>query len=162
MEVWRCSPSRFTGCLFDTGHGGRCLWLQMFFLSVHKSSIVCVVVIEKPHKKTEMYSSVDTKVNGRKSLPYKIAGELFSPLNLHLLTLIGKRTYIYSLLLENKQWEWIDVGLAQKLFLTPNLHLFTLIGKQAIRVSKCRFGGINNSPAKFISTRFYSDFHANQ
>jgi hypothetical protein len=34
-------------------------------------------VIEKPHKKIETYSSVDTKVDGRKPSPYKMAGELF-------------------------------------------------------------------------------------
>ncbi len=66
-------------------------------------TIVCVVVIVKPHKKTETYSSIDTKVNGRKPSPYKTAGELFFPPNLHLLTLTGKWIYIYSLLLENKQ-----------------------------------------------------------
>jgi hypothetical protein len=53
-------------------------------------TIVCVVVIEKPHKKTETYSSIDTKVSGLKPSPYKTAGELFIPPNLHLLTLIGK------------------------------------------------------------------------
>jgi hypothetical protein len=66
------------------------------------TSLLCVVVIEKPHKKTEMYSSIDTKVDGRKPLPYKMAGELFIPPNLHVLTLIGKRTYIYSHLTKNK------------------------------------------------------------
>jgi hypothetical protein len=59
--------------------------------------------IPVPHKKTDTYSSIDTKVHGRKPLPYKMAGELFFPPNLHLLTLIGKRTYIYSHLSENKQ-----------------------------------------------------------
>jgi hypothetical protein len=34
--------------------------------------------------------------------------------------------------------------------------------KKAIRVSRCRFGGINISPANFTSTRFDSDFHAKQ
>ncbi len=34
--------------------------------------------------------------------------------------------------------------------------------KKAIRVSRCRFGGINISPANFTSTCFYSDFHAKQ
>ncbi len=53
--------------------------------------VLCVVVIEKPHKKTDTYSSVDTKVNGRKPSPYKTEGELFS-----------HQTYIYSLLLENE------------------------------------------------------------
>jgi hypothetical protein len=53
-------------------------------------------VIEKPHKRTETYSSVDAKVDGRKPLPYKMAGELFIPPNLHVLTLIVKQTYIYS------------------------------------------------------------------
>ncbi len=60
-------------------------------------------MIEKPHKKTETYSSVDAKVNGRKPLPYKMAEELFIPPNLHLLTLIGKRTCIYSHLTKNEQ-----------------------------------------------------------
>jgi hypothetical protein len=59
-------------------------------------------VIEKPHKKAETYSSIDTKVNGRKPLPYKMVGELFIPPNLHLLALIGKQTYIYSHLTKNK------------------------------------------------------------
>jgi hypothetical protein len=72
-------------------------------------------MIEKPYKKTKTYSSIDTKVNGRKPSPYKMAGELFFPPNLHLLTLIRKN----------------------------NLHLLTLIGKQAIRVSRCRFRAKN-------------------
>jgi hypothetical protein len=54
------------------------------------TSLMCVVVIEKPHKKTETYSPVDTRVNGRKPSPNKMAGELFFPPNLHLLTLIEK------------------------------------------------------------------------
>jgi hypothetical protein len=53
-------------------------------------------VIEKPHKKTETYSSVDTNVDGGKPFPYKMAGELFILPNLHVITLIGKQTYIYS------------------------------------------------------------------
>jgi hypothetical protein len=32
---------------------------------------VCVVVIEKHHKKTEKYSSVDTNLHGRKPSPYE-------------------------------------------------------------------------------------------
>jgi hypothetical protein len=72
------------------------------------------VVIEKPHKKSFTYSSLDTKANRRKQLPYKMAGELFSPPNLHLLTLLGKR---------------VDIGLAGELFFPPNLHLLTLLGK---------------------------------
>jgi hypothetical protein len=60
------------------------------------------MVIEKPHKKTKTYSSIDTKVDGRKPLPYKRAGELFILPNLHVLTLIGKRTYIYSHLTKNE------------------------------------------------------------
>jgi hypothetical protein len=70
---------------------------------------------------------------------------IFLPPNLHLLTLLRKQ---------------VNVGLAGKLFFPPNLHLLTPIGKQAIRVSRCRFGRINNSPANFTSTCFYSDFHA--
>jgi hypothetical protein len=73
------------------------------------------VVIEKPHKKSYTHSSVDTKVNGRKQLLYKMAGELFFLPNLHLLTLLGKQ---------------VDVGLAEDLFFPPKLHLLTLCGKQ--------------------------------
>ncbi len=69
----------------------------------HHITIVCVVVIEKPYKKTKTYSSIYTKVNRRKPLSYKMAGELFFPPNVHPLTLIGKRTYIYSHLAKNKQ-----------------------------------------------------------
>jgi hypothetical protein len=76
---------------------------------------MCVVVIEKPHKKSYTYSSVDTKVNGRKQLPYKMAGELFFMPNLHLLTLLGKQ---------------VDISLAGELFSLLNLHLLTLHGKQ--------------------------------
>jgi hypothetical protein len=72
-------------------------------------------VIEKPHKKTETYSSVDTKVNGRKQLPYKTMGELIFLSNLHLLTLLGRQ---------------VDVGLAGELFFLPNLHLLTLLGNE--------------------------------
>ncbi len=54
-------------------------------------TLVCVAVIEKPHKKTWSYSSIDTKVNGKKQSPYKMVGELFFRPNLHLLTLIGKQ-----------------------------------------------------------------------
>ncbi len=61
------------------------------------------MVIEKPHKKTETYSSINTNLNGRKPLPYKAKGELFIPPNLHLLTFIGKQTYIYSHLAKNEQ-----------------------------------------------------------
>jgi hypothetical protein len=72
-------------------------------------------VIEKPHKKSYTYSSIDTKINRRKQLPYKTAGELCFPPNLHILTLLGKQ---------------VDVGLVGELFFPPNLHLFTLLGKQ--------------------------------
>jgi hypothetical protein len=72
-------------------------------------------VIEKPHKKSYTYSSVNTKVNRRKQLPYKTAGELFFLPNLHLLTLLGKQ---------------VDVGLGGELFFLPNLHLLTLLEKQ--------------------------------
>jgi hypothetical protein len=42
----------------------------------------------------------------------------------------------------------------EKLFSPPNLHLLTLIGKQAIRVSRCRFGGKIIFPAKPTFTHF--------
>jgi hypothetical protein len=62
----------------------RCLESQKIGIPIPKFGILV------PHKKTDTYSSVDTKVHERKPLPYKMAGELFSPPNLHLLTLIGK------------------------------------------------------------------------
>ncbi len=97
---------------------------------------MCVLVIEKPHKKSYTYSSVDTKVNGRKQLQCKTAGELFFPPNLHLLTLLGKQ---------------VDVGLAGELFFLPNLHLLTLLGKRVDvgLVGKLFF------PAKPTSTHSY-------
>ncbi len=57
-------------------------------------TIVCVV--------TGDWETLWEKVYGRKPLPYKTAGELFIPPNLHLFTLIGKRTYIYSHLTKNE------------------------------------------------------------
>jgi hypothetical protein len=56
----------------------------------------------RPKKKSNTNSFVNTKVHGRKPLPYKMVGELFFPPNLHLLTLNGKQTNIYSHLMENK------------------------------------------------------------
>jgi hypothetical protein len=75
----------------------RCLESQKIGIPIPKFGIPV------PHKKTNTYSSVDTKVHGRKPLPYKMAGEFYFPPNLHLLTHIGKQTYIYSYLLENEQ-----------------------------------------------------------
>jgi hypothetical protein len=118
-------------------------------------------VIEKPHKKTEMYSSIDTKVDGRKPSPYKTAGELFIPPNLHVLTLIGKQTYIYSHLTKTSiRVSRCRFG-AKIIFPTKPTSTHTY-WKKAIGVSRCRFGGINISPANFTSTCFYSDFHAKQ
>jgi hypothetical protein len=97
-------------------------------------------VIEKPHKKSYTYSSIDTKVNERKQLPYKMAGEFFFPPDLHILTLLGKQ---------------VDVGLAGKLFFPPNLHLLTLLGKQV---------DVGLAPELFFScqTYIYSLFLENE
>ena len=62
-------------------------------------------------------------------------------------------------------WVWRDK------YFSPQLHVYEkrfpakhtsthTYWKKAIRVSRCRFGGINSSPANFASTCFYSDFHA--
>jgi hypothetical protein len=75
----------------------RCLESQKIGIPIPKFGIPV------PCKKTDTYSSIDTKVQGRKPSPYKTAGEPFFPPNLHLLTLIGKLTYIYSHLTENEQ-----------------------------------------------------------
>jgi hypothetical protein len=88
-------PKILVGFFFEF----QCLESQKITIPIPKFGIPV------PHEKIDTYSSVDTKVHGRKPLPYKTAGELFFPPNLHLLTLIGKRTFIYSHLLENKQLE---------------------------------------------------------
>jgi hypothetical protein len=54
-----------------------------------------------------------------------------------------------------------------ELFFPPNLHLLTLLEKQvdvglAAELFFSAKGRINNSPANFTSTCFYSDFHAKQ
>jgi hypothetical protein len=76
-------------------------------------------VIEKPHQKIYTYSSVDTKVNGRKQLPY------YSPANVNLLIIFPPTSHLLTLL--GKQ---VDVKLAGGLDFPPNHHLFTLLGKQ--------------------------------
>jgi hypothetical protein len=72
-----------------------------------------------------------------------LAGELFFPPNLHLLTLIEKQ---------------VDVGLAGKIIFPAkptSTHSYW-------KTSRCEVGGINNSPTIFASTCFYLDFHAKQ
>jgi hypothetical protein len=101
----------------------RCLESQKIGIPIPKFGILV------PHKKTDTYSSVDTKVHGRKPSPYKTAGELFFPPYLHLLTLVGKQI----------------------------LHLLTLNGKRAIRVSRCRFGAKIIFPTKPTSTHSYGE-----
>jgi hypothetical protein len=80
---------------------------------------VCVVVIEKPHKKTYTYSSVDTKVNRRKQSPY------YSPPNVHLLIIFLPTSHLLTLLGKR-----VDVKLVGELYFPPNQHLLTLLGKQ--------------------------------
>jgi hypothetical protein len=83
--------------VFDSKDSGRKIFFEFRCLESQKIGIpIPKFGVPVPHKKTDAYSSVDTKVHGRKPSPYKMAGELFFLPNLHLLTLNGKRTYIYS------------------------------------------------------------------
>ena len=71
MHAWGFSPSRFTGCLFGTGHGSLCLWLRVLFLSVHRSShhyYVCSGNKETV-RENRIIPPVDRNVDGRKSSP---------------------------------------------------------------------------------------------
>jgi hypothetical protein len=103
-NFWDPHCKRNSVLVFDSKDSGRKIFFEFRCLESQKIGIpIPKFGIPVPHKKTDAYSSVDTKVHGRKPSPYKTAGELFFPPNLHLLTLNGKRTYIYSHLTENKQ-----------------------------------------------------------
>ncbi len=83
--------------VFDSKDSSRTIFFEFRCLKIQKIGIpISKFGIPVPHKKTDTYSSVDTKVHGKKPSPYKTAGELFFPPNLHLLTLIGKQTCIYE------------------------------------------------------------------
>ncbi len=103
-KFWDPHRKQNSDSIFDSKDSGWNFFLKFRCLESQKIGIpIPKFGIPVPHKKTDTYSSVDTKVHGRKPLPYKMAGELFFLPNLHLLTLIGKRTYIYSHLTENEQ-----------------------------------------------------------
>ncbi len=92
-DFWDPHRKRNSNSVFDSEDS---IWNFLFWNSQYLESHKIGIPIPKfgipvPHKKTDTYSSVDTKVHGRKPLPYKMAGKLFS-----------RQTYIYSLLLENK------------------------------------------------------------
>jgi hypothetical protein len=103
-NFWDPHRKRNSDLVFDSEDSGWKIFIEFQCLESQKFGIpIPKFGIPVPHKKTDTYSSVDTKVHGKKLSPYKMAGELFFPPNLHLLTLIGKRTYIYSHLTENKK-----------------------------------------------------------
>ena len=90
-NFWDPHRKQNSDSVFDSEDSGwkiffefQCLESQKIGIPIPKFGILV------PHKKTDAYSSVDTKVQGRKPSPYKMAGELFFLPNLHLLTLIGK------------------------------------------------------------------------
>jgi hypothetical protein len=90
-DFWDPHCKQNSDSVFDSEDSGwkiffefRCLESQKIEIPIPKFGILV------PHKKTDVYSSVDTKVHRRKPLPYKTAGVFFSLPNLHLLTLIGK------------------------------------------------------------------------
>jgi hypothetical protein len=104
---------------------------------------VWVVVIEKPHKKTYTYSSIDTKVKERKQLPYymsrcRLGGRIIlpaKPTSTHSSWKTGRCRFGGRIIFPAKptsthsSWIQVDVGLAGELFFPPNLHLLTLLGK---------------------------------
>jgi hypothetical protein len=103
-DFWNPNCKWNSDSVFDSKDSG---WKILFEFQCLESQKIGIPIptfgIPVPHQKTDTYSSVDTKVHGRKPSPYKTAGELIFPPNLHLLTLIGKLTYIYSHLTESKQ-----------------------------------------------------------
>jgi hypothetical protein len=103
-DFWDPHRKQNSDSVFDSKDSGRKIFFGFQCLESQKiGNPIPKFGIPVPHKKTDIYSSVNTKVHGGKPLPYKMAGELFFPPNLHLLTLIGKQTYIYSNLTENEQ-----------------------------------------------------------
>ncbi len=125
---------------------------------------MCVVVIEKPHKKTYTYSSVDTKVHGRNQLPY-----LFPP-NLHLLTLFGLwcktsrcrfggiNNFPSNFTSSHSSWKTSRCEVGGRIIF-PTKPTST---HSSWKMSRSEVDRINNSPANFTSTRFYFEFHAKQ
>jgi hypothetical protein len=90
-DFWDPHRKQNSGFVFDSEDSGRIFFLKFRCLESQKIGIpIPKFGIPVPHKKTDTYFFVDTKVHGRKPSPYKTAGELFFPPNLHLLTLIGK------------------------------------------------------------------------
>jgi hypothetical protein len=102
-NFWDPHHKQNSDSVFDSEDSGRKIFFEFQCLESPKIGIpIPKFGIPAPHKKTDAYASIDTKVHGRKPSSYKTAGELFFPPNLHLLTLNGKRTYIYSHLTENE------------------------------------------------------------
>ncbi len=90
-NFWDPYHKQDSNSVFDSEDSGQKIFFEFLCLESMKIGIPSPKFgILVPHKKTDTYSSVDTKVHGRKPLPYKMAGELLFPPNLHLLTLIGK------------------------------------------------------------------------
>jgi hypothetical protein len=90
-DFWDPHRKRNSDSVFDSEDSSWKIFFEFQCLESQKIGIpIPKFGIPVPHKKTDAYSSVDTKVHGRQPLPYKIAGELFFPPNLHLLTLNGK------------------------------------------------------------------------
>ncbi len=103
-DFWDPHCRQNSDFVFDSKDSSRKIFFDFQCLESQKIGIpILKFGILVPHKKTDTNSSIDTKVHGRKPSPYKMVGELFFPPNLHLLTLIGKQTYIYSHLMENEQ-----------------------------------------------------------
>jgi hypothetical protein len=81
-----------SGIPIDSKDSGRKIFFEFRCLESQKIGIpIPKFGIPAPQKKTDAYSSIDTKVHGRKQSPYKMAGDYFS-----------RQTYIYSHLTENK------------------------------------------------------------
>ncbi len=90
-DFWDPHCKQNSDSVFDSEDSGRKIFFEFGYLESQKIGILVPKFgILVPHKKTDAYSSIDTKVHGRKPLPYKMAGGLFFPTNLHLLTLNKK------------------------------------------------------------------------
>ena len=79
-NFWDPHRKRNSDPVFDSEDSGRKIFFEFRCLESQKIGILIPKFgILVPHKKSDAYSSVDTKVQGRKPSPYKMAGELFFP-----------------------------------------------------------------------------------
>jgi hypothetical protein len=101
-DFWDPHRKRNSNLVYDSEDSGRKFFSQILMSGESENwNFDSKIWNSGPHKKSNTNSFVNTKVHGRKPLPYKTVGELFFQPNLDLLTLNGKRIYTYSHLTEN-------------------------------------------------------------